>query len=70
MNKDHISRQFPGLSISLCFGKYGGFNIRWSEGIAGICLGWVALTCYAFDTEEAVSALLNKKDNATRFSAN
>jgi hypothetical protein len=31
-----------GLSITLCFGSYGGFYIRrWR-----ICLGWVALTAY------------------------
>ena len=35
-----------GLSITLCFGKYGGFHAYVSDMSWRICLGWVALTIY------------------------
>lgn len=70
MRKDHISRVHPGFTAMLCFGKYGGFHIRFSEGTLGICLGWVALTFYAYDYEMAVGVLMDKADNSGRFSAN
>ena len=70
MKKDHISRMFPGFSITLCFGKSGGFHFRWAEGVAGICLWYAALTFYMYDIEEATAALINIKDDEPGFSAN
>lgn len=35
-----------GLSITLCFGSYGGFYMTFSKYCWRICLGWVALAIY------------------------
>lgn len=58
MKKDHISRMYPGFTISICFGKYGGFYRRFGEGYIGLCLGYMAITLYFFDQEVAVSEKL------------
>ena len=71
MKKDHISRIHPGFTVMLAFGKYGGFHFRKSEGTLGICLGWMALTFYAYDYEEGVGVLIDKAENNEQgFSAN
>lgn len=70
MRKDHISKMYPGFSVMLCFGKYGGFHIRNSEGVFGICLGWAALTFYGYDFEEGLGVLIRKNENSGKFSAN
>lgn len=70
MRKDHISKMYPGFTVMLCFGKYGGFHIRNSEGVFGICLGWAALTFYTYDLELGMDALVSKAENSGKFSAN
>lgn len=35
-----------GLSITLCFGSYGGFYMTFTKYCWRICLGWVALSVY------------------------
>ena len=72
LNKDHISKLFPGFTVTLCFGKSGGFHFRWAEGVMGICLWFVALTFYAYDLEAGMEVLVNKAKNneRPRFSAN
>jgi hypothetical protein len=35
-----------GLSITLCFGKYGGFHFYFTAWSWRVCLGWMALTIY------------------------
>lgn len=45
-----------GISITLCFGSYGGFHIkRWR-----VCLGWVALTMYTCDLENRIEELIRR----------
>lgn len=51
-----------GISITLCFGSYGGFNVQITSFIWRICLGWVALTIYPqTDIENYLSKLINNK---------
>lgn len=50
-----------GFSITLCFGKYGGFYARFTSFSWRICLGWVALTIYPeTDLEEFIEYLKSK----------
>lgn len=50
-----------GFSITLCFGKYGGFHFTSSIISTRICLGWVALTIYwQHDLEEYIKILKSK----------
>ena len=47
-----------GFSITLCFGKYGGFHFYLTEFSWRVCLGWVALTVYPkTDIEEFINHL-------------
>jgi hypothetical protein len=47
-----------GFSITLCFGKYGGFHTNFSSWSWRVCLGWVALTVYPrTDLEEFIKYL-------------
>lgn len=59
-----LSQSCPGFSITIVFGKYGGFNIRYVEDAVGICLGWVAIMCYLFDIEDVAKRALKIKDGA------
>jgi len=50
-----------GFSITLCFGKYGGFHAQFTSWTWRICLGWVALTIYLrTDIEEFIKNLQEK----------
>lgn len=46
-----------GLSLTLCFGKYGGFYVYVSSTSWRICLGWMAVTLYFLDLEEFITVL-------------
>ncbi len=62
-----------GLSFTLVFGTYGGFHILWQRKTTGsvrICLGWVALTMYLYDMENAISNLLKSKDKTEQSEVN
>lgn len=50
-----------GFSITLCFGKYGGFYVTFSTHCWRVCLGWVALTIYPkTDIENFIKYLKDK----------
>lgn len=52
-----------GLSITLCFGKYGGFWAAFTSHQWRICLGWVALTVYPqTDIEEFMKSLTHQNN--------
>jgi len=59
----NLNDRFPGFTITICFGKYSGFYIRNAPETWGVCLGWMAITFYYFDQEEAVKALLNMEND-------
>lgn len=47
-----------GLSLTLVFGKYGGFYVRFGSHAWRVCLGWVAFTIYPrTDIEEFIKIL-------------
>jgi hypothetical protein len=47
-----------GFSITLVFGRYGGFYASVSSISVRLCLGWVAFTIYyRHDIEEFITAL-------------
>lgn len=51
-----------GISITLCFGKYGGFNAKFNAYNWRLCLGWVALTIYPqTDLEAFIEHILNRR---------
>ena len=50
-----------GFSITLCFGKYGGFHAYFTDYSWRICLGWIALSIYPrTDIEEFIKYLSNR----------
>lgn len=59
-----MSKLFPGFTLMVVFGSYGGFHIRYAEDTLGICLGWMAITCYFYDYEDALKVLIDKKDES------
>jgi len=46
-----------GFSILLAIGKYGGFHMICRHSALRFCLGWIAITFYLYDYEEAIEAL-------------
>ena len=50
-----------GASLTLVIGAYGGFHLRYNKGSMGICLGWIALTFYPYDLENAMSKYFIKE---------
>ena len=49
-----------GLSITICFGKYGGFHAFINEEVGRLCLGWVAISIYwQTDLEELMKYLIS-----------
>ena len=64
-NKIKTMTKTTGLSITLVFGKYGGFYVKFTSITWRICLGWVALTIYPQDDiEEIITYLNNLRKNA------
>ena len=49
-----------GLTLTLAFGKYGGFYAKASSVDWRICLGWAAFTIYFVDLEEFILRLKEK----------
>jgi len=50
-----------GLTLTLAFGKYGGFYAYAHSTNWRLCLGWVALTIYFVDLEQFISYLKAKE---------
>ena len=49
-----------GFSITICFGKYGGFYGYIHKHTWRLCLGWMAITVYPkTDLEEFIRYLKN-----------
>lgn len=48
----------PGLTIYICFGRYGGFGIRRDMGIR-ITLGWVSVALVFLDIERLAGNALS-----------
>jgi hypothetical protein len=42
-----------GVSLMVVIGKYGGFYIHKGHGSFRICLGWIAITFFNYDIEDA-----------------
>ena len=57
-----LSEMYPGFTLMICFGKYAGFHIRNVEDTFGICLGWMAITCYNYDYEQALLTLIREDE--------
>ena len=47
------------MTISITFGRYGGFYIYWGY-TKRICLGWMAITLFPFDLDDYFSKRLRK----------
>jgi hypothetical protein len=50
-----------GLSITICFGSYGGFYAYIKSMGWRVCLGWIAITIYPKTDIEAFIQFLRKK---------
>ena len=60
-----------GLTITLCFGKYGGFHIYVNSEAGRICLGWVAVTIYwRTDLEEMFKHLVECRKELIKLTKN
>ena len=49
------------MSLLICFGKYGGFHGTAHADAWHICLGWVGITVFWYDAEDALAKNLNLK---------
>lgn len=63
MGDKKLSQLFPGFTFTICIGEYAGFHFRKAENVLGVCLGWIAFTCYMFDHETAMTALIERYKN-------
>lgn len=57
------------MTITLVFGSYGGFHLRYTKNRAiGFCLGWVAFTIYWYDQEDALTKYVDVQKNRKQIS--
>jgi len=50
-----------GISFLIVIGSYGSFHFTNTKSAMHLCLGWLAITIFYYDIENAIAKTLLKK---------